>query len=230
MEYLRIKNTMIDLSTDNPRSLHPRHLNNAHRVHRSGSHGAPDGAQPRRADGIEVTFHDVRPAVLEEVSELGAVAASVQELTRRVDVVFSVLPADEHVRAVADQVHASGREGQAYVDFSTIHPDTISAVGAELAQVDIDTVGVALTRSTAAAQAGELALYMGGPGEWIERLGPAWRAMATETLVFSSPSAAKAMKVINNMVVSTIDQLVCEAIVLGARADLRARDTCVRAR
>jgi 3-hydroxyisobutyrate dehydrogenase-like beta-hydroxyacid dehydrogenase len=178
------------------------------------------------ADGVDVTFHDVRPAVLAEVAGLGATAGSIAELVAEVDVVFSVLPADEHVRAVAAQVRAGGRPGQALVDFSTIHPDTIRQVADDLATGGIDTVGVALTRSTAAAQAGELALYLGGPAPWLERLAPAWEAMATETLVFADAGAAKAMKVINNMVVSTIDQLVCEALVLGARLDVPAAALC----
>ena len=191
-----------------------------------GAMGLPMARNLARAEGIEVVFHDVRPEVLAEVAGLGATAASIAELTGGVDVVFSVLPADEHVASVAAQVRGAGRAGQAFVDFSTIHPDTNERVARELAEVGVDTVGVALTRSTAAAQAGELALYMGGPQAWIDELEPAWRAMATETLVFANARAAKAMKVINNMVVSTIDQLVCESIVLGAGLDVAAADVC----
>lgn len=191
-----------------------------------GAMGLPMARNLARADGIEVTFHDVRPAVLEEVAGLGATAASMAELTRGVDVVFSVLPADEHVASVAAEVRAAGRAGQVFVDFSTVHPETIERVAGELAEVGIETIGVALTRSTAAAQAGELALYMGGPQAWIDKLEGAWQAMATETLVFANARAAKAMKVINNMVVSTIDQLVCESIVLGAKLDVAAADVC----
>jgi 3-hydroxyisobutyrate dehydrogenase-like beta-hydroxyacid dehydrogenase len=188
--------------------------------------GLPMSRNLARADGIDVTFHDVRPQVLAEVAGLGATASSIGELVAGVDVVFSVQPADEHVRAVAAEVRAAARPGQAFADFSTIHPATIAAVADELSAVGVDTVGVALTRSTAAAQAGELALYLGGPDAWIERLAPAWDAMATETLVFANAGAAKAMKVINNMVVSTIDQLVCEALVLGARLDVEAAAVC----
>ncbi|HEU4975060.1 MAG TPA: NAD(P)-dependent oxidoreductase [Baekduia sp.] len=191
-----------------------------------GAMGLPMSRNLAGADGIEVVFHDVRPDVLEQVAPLGETAGSVAELTAAVDVVFSVLPADRHVRAVAAEVRAAGRAGQAFVDFSTIHPTTIAEVAGELAEVGVETVGVALTRSTAAAQAGELALYMGGPASWVQRLAPAWDAMATETLVFADAGAAKAMKVINNMVVSTIDQLVCEAIVLGARLDVDAASLC----
>lgn len=191
-----------------------------------GAMGLPMSRNLARADGIDVVFHDVRPQVLAEVAGLGATAGSIGELVAQVDAVFSVLPADEHVRAVAAEVRAAGRPGQVYADFSTIHPDTITHVGGALGEAGIETIGVALTRSTAAAQAGELALYMGGPAAWLQRLGPAWDAMATETLVFANPGAAKAMKVINNMVVSTIDQLVCEALVLGARFDVAAADLC----
>jgi 3-hydroxyisobutyrate dehydrogenase-like beta-hydroxyacid dehydrogenase len=188
--------------------------------------GLPMSRNLARAEGVEVTFFDVRAEALDAVAGLGATAGSLAELVGGVDAVFSVLPADEHVREVAAAVRAGGRAGQVFADFSTIHPDTIAVVADELAQAGIATVGVALTRSTAAAEAGELALYMGGPDAWIERLDPAWRAMATEWLVFANAGAAKAMKVINNMVVSTIDQLVCEALVLGARLEIGAAELC----
>lgn len=191
-----------------------------------GAMGLPMGCNLARAEGIEVTYYDVRPEALEQVAELGRLAPSIAELAAEADVVFSVLPADEHVRSVAAEVRAAGRAGQAFVDFSTIHPDTIASVASGLAEVGVDTVGVALTRSTAAAQAGELALYMGGPDEWIARLAPAWDAMSTERLTFANAGAAKAMKVVNNMVVSTIDQLVCESIVLGAKLDVDAAVVC----
>lgn len=191
-----------------------------------GAMGLPMGRNLARAEGIDVTYYDLRPEVLEEVAGLGDLAPSIAELTSASDVVFSVLPADEHVSSVAAEVGAAGRPGQAFVDFSTIHPDTIARVSGQLAEVGMQTVGVALTRSTAAAQAGELALYMGGPQEWIDRLAPAWDAMSTERLTFANAGAAKAMKVINNMVVSTIDQLVCESIVLGAKLDVDATALC----
>lgn len=191
-----------------------------------GAMGLPMSRNLAAADGLEVSFCDVRPEILEQVAGLGRTTTSIAELVAGVDVVFSVLPADEHLRAVAAEVRAAGRAGQAFVDFSTVHPETIAAVAAQLDEVGIETVGVALTRSTAAAQAGELALYMGGPQRWLDELSPAWGAMATETLVFAGGGAAKAMKLVNNMVVSTIDQLVCEAIVLGAKLDLEAAAVC----
>ncbi len=191
-----------------------------------GAMGLPMSKNLARAAGVDVTFYDVRPEVLADVSGLGDTAASVADLVANVDIVFTVLPADQQVSSVAAEIGAAGRPGQLYVDFSTIHPETINQVASRLAEAGIETVGVALTRSTAAAQAGELALYMGGPRDWIERLQPAWDAISTEALVFANAGAAKAMKLINNMVVSTIDQLVCESIVLGAKLDVEAAETC----
>ncbi len=192
-----------------------------------GAMGMPMARNLAKADEVELSFCDVRPEALEQVTGLGPTVRSIAELVVGVDVVFSVLPADEHVLSVAAEVRRAGHSGQAFVDFSTIHPDTIATVERDLSETGIDTVGVALTRSTAAARAGELALYIGGPADWIARLESAWRAMSTETLIFANASAAKAMKVINNMVVSTIDQLVCESIVLGAKLGVEADAMCV---
>lgn len=190
-----------------------------------GAMGLPMGRNLAGAAGVDVTYYDVRADVLEQVAGLGAVAGSIGELVAGVDAIFTVLPADEHVRAVGEEIARAARPGQAYVDFSTIHPGTIAEVAKRLDAVGVETVGVALTRSTAAAQAGTLALYLGGPAAWIDDLAPAWDAISSERLVLAGPGAAKALKVINNMVVSAIDTLVSEAIVLAAKLGVPAAET-----
>lgn len=188
-----------------------------------GAMGLPMARNLAKADGIDLVLFDVDQQRLAQAATFGPVAPSFAAAVADADYVFSVLPADVHVRTVGGQLRAHGHAGQVYVDFSTISPETIREVADDLAPQGIETVGVALTRSTAAAQEGTLALFLGGPEEHLTRLRPAFDAMATDLLPTAGIEAAKAAKIVNNMVVAALDILACEAFVFGARLGFRSR-------
>ncbi|MGE0218196.1 NAD(P)-dependent oxidoreductase [Mycolicibacterium sp.] len=189
-----------------------------------GAMGLPMARNLAKVDGVALTLFDLSPDRLAQAAGIGTVAETIGSALADADVVFSVLPADQHVRSVAADVAAHGHAGQLYVDFSTISPHTIEAVAADLARVGIETVGIALTRSTAAAQAGTLALFVGGSADALARLRPLLDAMATDVLPTESIGAAKSMKIVNNMVVACLDILACETLVLGHRLGHNAKD------
>jgi len=180
-----------------------------------GAMGLPMARNLARVEGVQLNLYDLVPDRLAQAADLGTVAASFEDAVAHADIVFSVLPADTHVQTLAADLARYGRAGQLYVDFSTISPQTIDAVAKDLAQVGIETVGIALTRSTAAAQAGTLALFTGGSEDAITLLRPLLDAMATDVLLTESIGAAKAMKIVNNMVVADLDILACETLVFG---------------
>ncbi len=180
-----------------------------------GAMGLPMARNLAGVQGVQLSLYDLAPDRLAQAADLGRVAASFEDAVAQADIVFSVLPADAHVETVAAGLAKHGRAGQLYVDFSTISPQTIDAVAKDLAQVGIETVGIALTRSTAAAQAGTLALFVGGSEDAIARLRPLLDSMATDVLLTESIGAAKAMKIVNNMVVANLDILACETLVFG---------------
>lgn len=188
-----------------------------------GAMGLPMARNLAKTDGIDLVLYDLDADRMAEAKELGLAAHSFADAVAGADHVFSVLPADPHVRIVGEQLREHGHPGQVYVDFSTIAPGTIRHVADDLARKKIETVGAALLRSTAAAQQGTLALFLGGPPERIAELRPALDAMATDLLPTPGIEAAKAAKIVNNMVVAALDILACETLVLGARLGFAPR-------
>ena len=85
------------------------------------------------------------------------------------------------------------------------------------------TISVAVTRGTAAAEVGQLALYVGAEGDVLPELGPAFDAMASEVRTVGGLGAAKALKIANNIVLACVDIAICEAIVLAGATDTRPR-------
>jgi 2-hydroxy-3-oxopropionate reductase len=181
-----------------------------------GAMGLPMATRLSQVDDIELTLFDLDPQRLAMAEALGRRADSFADAVADADVVFTVLPADPHVAAAVNEMVQHGRTGQLFVDFTTIGPQTIVDAATRLAAHGIDTVSVALTRSTAAAASGELALFAGGLSVAHGRLQAAFDAMATEVRDVGGIDTAKAVKLANNMIVASLDVAICEAIVFGA--------------
>lgn len=182
-----------------------------------GAMGGPMARQIARDPSMELTLFDIDAPTLAAASELGQPVDSVERAARDADVLISVLPADRHVRDVAAAVRAAGRPGLVYADFSTIAPDTIVEVAKDLADAGIRTVSATCMRSVAAAEKGELSLFVGGEDGAISKLMPALECVSSEWRDVGSLAGAKALKLSNNLIVADLDVMLCEALLVAAR-------------
>ena len=185
-----------------------------------GAMGEPLARRLAGVPGVSLTVFDVSEERLAAVDGIARRAASVADAARGADAVLTVLPADRHVEAVAAEIEAVATPGQVFVDLSTIGPATIERVAARLARAGVITVSVAITRGTAAARRGELALFVGVDGELPAVIRPALDALASELLVVPGLAGAKALKIANNALLACLDIAICEALVLGRRFGL----------
>src|SRR3954467_10691547 len=87
--------------------------------------------------GFEVTVYNRSRAVVDELAAEGAhPASSVAEVAAQADIIHAALPTLESVESVflgADGLIESAREGQIFIDHSTVSPD-LSRRTAEAAQ------------------------------------------------------------------------------------------------
>jgi 3-hydroxyisobutyrate dehydrogenase len=185
-----------------------------------GAMGLPMARNLASLDGTELSAFDVSAERLRQIEGSARLASSTADAVQGADAVFTVLPADQHVAAVAREVAAAQAGNRWFADFSTVSPATIEDVAACLTPLGTQTISVVLTRSTAAAQAGTLGLFVGGVTDLPAGLAAALNAMASDVFVVGSLGAAKAFKVINNMMVAALDIAINEAIVLGGVAGL----------
>lgn len=185
-----------------------------------GAIGLPIARRLALHPDISMSIYDTRADVLAAEAALGRVATSVADAIADAEFILTVLPADAHVQNVAAAVAASAPEGQVFLDFSTISPRTIDGVATELAHAGVVTLGGALTRSVAAAEAGDLSIFVGGAREHLDRLRPALELMATDIRIVDTAAAAKALKIVNNMVVSSLDVVICDVMLVAARHEV----------
>lgn len=179
-----------------------------------GAMGRPMAARLGKAGDCELTVFDVSPTALERASGIGRRAETVEEAIRTAEIVMTMLPADAHVSEVVEHVRRYGRAGQVLIDFSTIHPDTIETAAARLP--DSTILSASCMKSVAAAVSGDLTIYLGGDRAALSELDPLLAAMATTRIEVGSRSGAKALKLVNNMIVAGTNLAIAELAVIGA--------------
>src|SRR5262245_51985498 len=103
-----------------------------------GAMGRPIARRLAAADGVELAVFDVESARLDALDAPVRRATSVADAAADADAVFTILPADRHVEAVAGEL-AEVADGGLFVDFSTIGPGTIERIAARLATRGIGT-------------------------------------------------------------------------------------------
>ena len=180
-----------------------------------GAMGGPMAARISGGEDLDVVAYDLSPAALRSASAYATPAATIAEAVSGSDVVCTMVPADQHLLAIVDQLTEVGSPGQVFVDFSTVSPRAIELAGERLAGRHIAVVGAACMKSVAAAKAGQLSLYVGGPDDGVEALRNVFDRVATDWKVVDSPGMAKMLKIANNLLTATTGYCLLEGIALG---------------
>ena len=187
-----------------------------------GNMGGPMAANLVRA-GHNVTGCDLVPASAEALRALGGrIAATPGEAASGADIVITMLPAGEHVRAVyaGGLIEAAG--SALLIDCSTIDVQTARDVAADAKTAGLDMLDAPVSGGTAGAAAGTLTFMVGGPEAAFARAQPVLQAMGRTIVHAGEAGAGQAAKICNNMILGISMLGVCEAFVLARRLGLDA--------
>jgi 3-hydroxyisobutyrate dehydrogenase-like beta-hydroxyacid dehydrogenase len=149
------------------------------------------------------------------------IAQSVADVARGGDVVFMSLPSGEVVHALChgpQGLLAAARPGQFIVDLSTSPVDTTRALAAAFAERGAVFMDAPVARTRAAAQAGTLAVMVGGEPDAFERVRPLIATFATDITHCGPVGCGQVVKILNNMVLFETVVALCEAKAIGERA------------
>lgn len=193
-----------------------------------GAMGRPMASNMRRK-GFDMVVYDLDPAAVAALVELGAsAAASVAEVARTADVVFTMLPDGPDVEAVllgSDGVLAHGRPDTLVVDMSTIDPAVTDRLAAALGEQGLGFVDAPVGRLVSHAQKGESLFMVGASDNDFGRVTPCLEAMGTTIHHCGAPGSGIRTKLINNFVAIACCQIDAEAIALAARFGLDVEKT-----
>jgi len=172
--------------------------------------------------GHEVSAFDlVREAVEKAASAGCAAASSAAVAVKDADVVITMLPAAQHVRAVYENdVAPNAKPGAVLIDCSTIDVSSAREVGAGLDELGFEFVDAPVSGGIAAAAAGSLTFMVGGSDEAFERAKPFLEPMAKAVIHAGHLGAGQAAKICNNMILGATMAATCEAFVLAQKLGL----------
>jgi 3-hydroxyisobutyrate dehydrogenase-like beta-hydroxyacid dehydrogenase len=171
--------------------------------------------------GYSVTVYDIVADKIKEAVAAGAnPAASCRAVAEQSEIVISIVPAAEHVKAAIlgqDGVIEGIAPGSTVIDMSTIDPATASELALALANKRVDLLAAPVVRGVKGAISGTLSIYVGGDFAVFERCKPLLSTMGTDIEYCGGVGTGNIVKLVNNMIVGITVCALSEAMVLGVR-------------
>ncbi|WP_375267916.1 3-hydroxyisobutyrate dehydrogenase [Phenylobacterium sp.] len=172
--------------------------------------------------GREVFAFDLDAAALDRACDAGCLRSrSAAEAAGRADVVITMLPAGQHVRAVYEEaVLPNAKAGALLIDCSTIDVESARAVAEKARQAGFRAADAPVSGGVAAAKAGSLAFMVGCPGPEFPEVEAVLQPMAKAVFRAGEAGAGQAAKICNNLLLGVSMIGVCEALALAERLGL----------
>ena len=187
--------------------------------------GAMGGALARRLMlSHKLRVHDLRPEVVGQFAEEGAVAAQDgASLARECDVVLLCLPRSADVRAAifGPGGLVEGLEpGKIVVDQTSGDPDETRAMAAELAEKGITMIDAPVSGGPAGAEAGTIAIMAAGPMDVFETVKPVFESISPNVFHCGDIGNAHVLKLVNNTIGACCRMATLEAVAMGRKYGL----------
>lgn len=191
-----------------------------------GNMGAPMTANLVAA-GHQVKGFDLsEPATAAAAAGGVNIARSIAAAVADADLVFTMLPAGQHAKAVitgADGVLANAPKTAVVVDSSTIDIDTARELHSAAATAGFRFLDAPVSGGVSGAAAGTLTFMVGGDADVLDVARPAIEVMAGKIFHCGGPGNGQAAKITNNMMLGICLQATCEGAVLAERLGLDAQ-------
>jgi 3-hydroxyisobutyrate dehydrogenase-like beta-hydroxyacid dehydrogenase len=176
------------------------------------------------AAGHELLVYDTREAAVAPFVARGArAAASLSALAREVEMVLVCLPSPDAARQVSQELAATGSKVRIFVDLSTTGPRVAAEVAAALKQKGITACDSPVSGGVAGAKKGTLAVMLACPKDLREMLQGLLAPLGTVFYLGERVGLGQTMKLANNLLSAAAMAITSEAIVMGVKAGLDAR-------
>ncbi len=168
--------------------------------------------------GHDVTVSSRDPARLADTG--WRVVGSPEEAADGAEVVCSIVPDSPEVTAVVDSVLKTAAAGTAIVEMSTISPVTARDLAARCADAGVDYLDCPVSGGPVGAEAGTLAIWVGGDAAAIERARPVLEVLGQADRVrhCGAVGSGLAVKLANNFLGAVNAAATAEALALAREA------------
>lgn len=180
-----------------------------------GNMGGPMAANLAKA-GHQVTGFDMADVSIEGI----AMAATSAEAATGADVVITMLPNGQILRAVANEVLPAMTAGATLVDCSTVDVDSARSVAEQAAGSDLLFVDAPVSGGVGGAAGGTLTFMAGGSADAFAKADPLFTIMGQKAVHCGEAGAGQAAKICNNMILGVTMVATCEAFALADKLGL----------
>ena len=172
--------------------------------------------------GFPLTVHNRSQAAVDELRNEGAqIASSPGELASLVDVVFTNLPDSPDVEQVVlgrNGIIETIKDGQIFVDNSTIKPASSRLIAEKLGEKGVASLDAPVSGGDIGAQQGTLAIMVGGPGDALEKVRPILEAMGKKITHVGEAGAGQIAKAANQIMVAAQMVAMGELLIFAKKA------------
>lgn len=172
--------------------------------------------------GFPVVVHNrSRAAVQELVAEGAGEAFSPAEVAARSDIVFTNLPDSPHVEKVVlgpEGIVETAREGQVYVDNSTIKPTVARLIASRLIEKGMQALDAPVSGGDIGARDATLTIMVGGPASALEMAMPVFKAIGRTVTHVGKAGAGQVAKAANQIMVAAQMAAMGELLIFSQKA------------
>lgn len=176
------------------------------------------------AAGYPVLGYDADPSALAAVAADGVTPApGAAVVAAEAEFIITMLPDSAAVETVvlgSGGICEAARAGQVLIDMSSGSPAVTRRLAAALADRGVYMLDAPVSGGVRGAEAGTLAIMVGGDQAVFERCLPMFRAVGQNIRYVGGSGAGHALKAINNLLSATHLWSVCEALLIGIRTGL----------
>ncbi|MEN5181594.1 NAD(P)-dependent oxidoreductase [Comamonas testosteroni] len=173
--------------------------------------------------GFALKVHDLNQTAVNDLTAMGAEAASVADIARDCAIVITMLPSSVEVELLAlaaDGIFANARPGTILMDMSTIDPLATDKLARLAAAKGLSMVDAPVGRLAEHADRGESLFMVGASDADFARVKPLLDAMGTTTHHCGPVGTGGRTKLVNNYVAISLTQVNAEALALSQRFGL----------
>jgi 3-hydroxyisobutyrate dehydrogenase len=175
--------------------------------------------------GHDLVVHDVRRDAGEEALSRGARwAETPADAARQTQIVMTSLPGPKEVEQVAlgeTGIIGGALPGTLYVDLSTSSPTLIRHIHAVLGQRGVRVADAPVSGGVIGAEEASLQIMVGCDADVFEQIKPALEGIGDKITYIGEVGAGEVAKLVHNQIALVVQQVVAEALTLGAKAGIQ---------
>jgi 3-hydroxyisobutyrate dehydrogenase-like beta-hydroxyacid dehydrogenase len=151
------------------------------------------------------------------------VAATVEELVPKSDIIFISVGDDLAINETVDNILKSNAKGKVIVDTSTVHPDTTDALAKRVADSGAEFVACPVFGAPAIANSGQLICVLAGSKTATEKVKPYLQGVMGRAVIDYAGQpcgTATTLKIVGNTLILNMVESIAEGHVLAEKAGL----------